>query len=63
MGNITMTAREAALVLGQTEMSLKMGIKQGVYPFGVAISSETGNRFRYIIYTERLKKWLAGEMG
>ena len=62
MESMTMSVKQAASVLGVTEQNIRCGIKQGVYPFGVALNSETGQRCRYTIITELFNKYIRGEM-
>lgn len=55
-----MSVPEAAERLGVTEVHLRTGIKQGMYPFAVVVDSENKKRKRYIIYKRRFEKWLEG---
>lgn len=58
MGKETIGIRECAKRLGVTENHLRMGIQQGMYPFGVAVRSKGGRRCKYEVYKGRLESWL-----
>ncbi len=55
-----MSVPEAAKKLGVTEVHLRTGIEQGVYPFGIMVRGENRKRNRFIIYTRRFEKWFEG---
>lgn len=50
-----LTIKEAAEILGMTTDSVKYALKQGLFPFGVAIMHE--KNYKYYIYKNKLKKW------
>ena len=58
--NITTNINDVADKLGVTKQHLRMGIRTGVYPFGVYIKEERSKRGKYIIYKQRLKEYLKG---
>ena len=49
MKTLTLTVEETAKMLGIAPQGLRVGLQRGVYPFGQAIPSVTGNGYRYII--------------
>jgi len=62
-----LTPKEAAAVLGEGYNAdiIKRGIKQGKFPFGVAIEGEPTDYYprgktTYIIDSERLTAWMLG---
>ena len=55
-----MLVSEAAKKLGMNVQTLRLGLQQGLFPFGVAIKTSE-NRYTYKIFTERLEKYLGGE--
>lgn len=62
-----LTPKEAAAVLGEGYNAdiVKRGIKQGKFPFGVAIEGEPTDYYPkgktvYVIESERLMKWIHG---
>ncbi len=49
MKTLTISVDEASKMLGIAPQGLRVGLQRGVYPFGQAIPSVTGNGYRYII--------------
>lgn len=49
MKTLTLTVEETAKMLGIAPQGLRVGLQRGVYPFGQAVPSVTGNGYRYII--------------
>lgn len=47
--------KEAARALGIDEVTLKRGLIQGLFPWGVAIKTD-GNRYRYLINRTRFEE-------
>ncbi len=62
MNNEIMDIKEAAEALGVTELHLRTALRQGLYPFGVAVKSKTGRRCRYVIYRTRLSAYIAAKL-
>lgn len=61
MGSITV--EDAARRMGVTPMFIRMGLRHGRLPFGVAVQMP-GGRWRYYINAERFDRWMAGlDMG
>jgi len=55
------TVPDAAKEMGVTPMFLRMGLRQGKFPFGTAIK---GKRWSYYICATRFYKYIgAGDMG
>ena len=52
--------QEAAKILNMPENTLRKGIQQKVFPFGVAIKVET--QYSYYIFKKRLERYLRGEL-
>jgi hypothetical protein len=53
------TVPEAAKIMGVTPMFLRIGLRNGKFPFGTAIKFR--KRWSYYINPERFEKWMAGE--
>ena len=54
-----MRIREVAKLLGTTEATVRIGLQQGVFPFGVAFkTSENNKHYIYIIYPEKLREYV-----
>lgn len=49
-----MTVKEVAQDLNMDVRTVRLGIKQGVFPFGVAIK---GQRWRYTIWKSKYEAW------
>lgn len=56
-----MKVDEVAKLLGTTPTTIRVGLQQGVFPFGVAFKTDPSKKhYTYIIYPEKLKEY-AGE--
>ena len=56
-----MKVKEVAELLGTTESTIRIGLQQGVFPFGVAYKTKPENKqYVYVIYPELVKAY-AGE--
>lgn len=56
-----MKVKEVAEMLGTTECTIRIGLQQGIFPFGVAFKTDPNKKhYTYIIYPEKLKEY-AGE--
>lgn len=56
-----MRIREVAKLLGTTEATVRIGLQQGVFPFGVAFkTAENKKHYTYVIYPEKVREY-AGE--
>ena len=56
-----MKVREVAEMLGTTESTIRIGLQQGVFPFGVAYKTKPENKnYVYIIYPEKVKEFVTG---
>lgn len=53
------TVEEAAEKMGITPMFLRLGMRDGKFPFGTAV--KFNKQWRYYINRIRFEKWLAGE--
>ena len=52
------TVPEAAEIMGVTPMFLRMGLREGKFPFGVAIQ---GKRWAYYINAERFQAYMEAQ--
>lgn len=56
-----MKVKDVAELLGTTEQTVRVGLQQGVFPFGVAFKTKKANKnYTYVIYPEKVKQY-AGE--
>ena len=56
-----MKVKEVAEMLGTTEMTIRVGLQQGIFPFGVAFKRKPEQKnYTYVIYPEVVKQY-AGE--
>lgn len=56
-----LTTKEAALLLGKSELFVRMGLQQERLPFGFAV--KTGkNNWNYYISRKKLSEWLDDEI-
>ena len=55
-----MKVKEAAQLLGKTEQFIRIGLQQGVLPFGAAVKMP-GGRYSYHISEEKIKEYTGGK--
>ena len=53
--NPNMSVREVARELGTSEQTVRVGIQQKAFPFGVAVKNST--KYTYIIPREKFENW------
>ena len=51
----TMTVKEVARELGTSQQTVRIGLQQGVFPFGVAVKSSS--KYTYVIPREKFNDW------
>lgn len=57
-----MKVKEVAEMLGTTEATIRIGLQQGVFPFGVAYKTKPTNKnYVYVIFPEKVKEYIAAE--
>ena len=56
-----MLVSEAAKKLGMTTQTLRLTLRQGLLPIGIATKTSP-NRYTYTIFEDRLDKYLKGEL-
>lgn len=56
----TIKVDEAAKLLEIPENTLRKGLQQGLFPFGVAIKVES--QYSYFIFKKRLEMYIRGEL-
>ena len=54
-----LTVEEAAGIMGVSPMFLRIGLRNGRFPFGTAVKFD--KQWRYYINPERFRRWMAGE--
>jgi hypothetical protein len=56
-----MRVEEVAKLLNTTPATIRIGLQQGVFPFGVAFKTKEANKnYTYVIYPEKVRQY-AGE--
>lgn len=54
-----MKVKEVAEMLGTTVETVRVGLQQGMFPFGVAIKKNPENsRYVYIIFPEKVREYV-----
>lgn len=54
-----MKVKEVAKLLGTTEATIRIGLQQGVFPFGVAFKTkETNKQYTYIIFPAKVEEYI-----
>ena len=54
-----MDIKEVAKLLGTSALTIRVGLQQGVFPFGVAFKTKPENKvYNYVIYPEKLKEYV-----
>lgn len=56
LNDLTLTIKEAARILGKPEQTIRLGLQQGVLPFGAAILNE--KQYSYIIFKKKLEDYV-----
>ena len=56
-----MFVSEAAEKLGMSAQTLRLGLRQNLFPFGTAVKTSE-RRYVYYVNRERLEKYLKGEL-
>ena len=57
-----MTVNEVAKLLGKSPLTIRVGLQQGVFPFGVALKTREGRKnYTYVIYPEKVKEFIVGQ--
>lgn len=57
-----MKVRDVAKLLGTTEQTVRVGLRMGVFPFGVAYKTcETNKNYVYVIFPEKVKEYVASQ--
>ena len=54
-----MIVEDAAKRLQMNPQTLRLALRQGLFPFGVAVKTSE-NRYTYKIFTERLERYIDG---
>ena len=53
-----MTVNDVAKLLGKSPLTIRVGLQQGIFPFGVALKTrEDRKNYTYIIYPELVKQY------
>lgn len=54
-----MKIREVAEKLGCSELTVRVGLQKGVFPFGAAFKvDDESKHFTYVIYPEKVKEYV-----
>lgn len=53
-----MTVKDAARLMGKSEQFVRVGLQQGVFPFGYAVKIST--KYTYYISDEKIKEYIGG---
>ena len=57
-----MKVKEVAALLGVSENTIRVGLQQGVFGFGVAFKSNPNSKhYTYVIFPEKVKEYVKGE--
>lgn len=57
-----MKVKEIAKLLNTTEATIRIGLQQGVFPFGTAFKTKPNNKqYTYIIYPAKVAEYLRKE--
>ena len=52
----TLSTKQAAQILDKTEQFVRIGLQQGILPFGHAVMM--GKEFSYVIYKKKLEEYI-----
>ena len=52
------TVKEVADMLGTTELTVRVGLQKGIFPFGVAFKLKEGNKqYKYVFFPEKVREY------
>lgn len=54
-----MKVKEAAELLGVSQMTIRIGLQKGMFPFGTAFKTdESRKNYTYVLYPEKVKEFI-----
>lgn len=54
-----MKVNEVAKMLNVSPLTIRIGLQQGVFPFGAAFKLKDSNKkFKYVIYDEKVREYI-----
>ena len=54
-----MTVNDVAKLLGKSPLTIRVGLQQGIFPFGVALKTrEDRKNYTYVIYPEKVREFI-----
>ena len=54
-----MTVKDVAKMIGCSELTVRVGLQQGVFPFGTAFKTKESNKsYVYVIYAEKVREYI-----
>lgn len=57
-----MTVGEVAKLLNVSELTVRVGLQQGVFPFGTAFKrNENNKKYKYIIFDEKVREYIGAK--
>ena len=57
----TLSVEETAKILNVFPHSIRIGLRNGIFPFGVAVKREKSQHWNYLIIKSKLEKFVASE--
>lgn len=54
-----MQVKDVAALLGVSELTVRIGLQQGVFPFGTAFKrKENCKNYKYVIFPEKVREYI-----
>ena len=54
-----MTVKEVAKMIGCSELTIRIGLQLGAFPFGTAFKTNPNNKsYVYVIYDEKVREYI-----
>lgn len=54
-----MQVKDVAALLGVSELTVRIGLQQGVFPFGTAFKrKESSKNYKYVIFDEKVREYI-----
>lgn len=59
-----MKVKDVAKMLRTSEMTIRIGLQQGVFPFGAAFKTDEKNKnYTYVLYPEKVREYCGKQEG
>ena len=57
---MSITIQKVAELLGVSAQTVRIGLRQGAFPFGTAFKAEGGKSYTYVIFPKKFEEYVGG---